>query len=111
MDVLIVQKASGPCEGNRAFGKVSIDFYRAQIKVDSVLDIAYHLALSQTNGPPHARTVYSTSCGALYPAFAMTWYLIALPFSFVMRNGSLFEGFTSCTLIRRNLPSCEILVG
>jgi hypothetical protein len=53
----------------------------------------------------------STSRGALYPALAMTWYLIALPFSLLTRSGSLVSGFTNSTFIRLNLPSREVFVG
>ncbi len=57
MNDLIVQNASGRCEGNRAFGEVSINFYHAQIKVDSVLDIVdCRASLSHNTPSQHART-------------------------------------------------------
>ena len=60
---------------------------------------------------PMCRPAYSTSRGAVYPAFAITWYLIGFPFSSVTFSGSFVAGFTNSTFSFRNFPSRAWFVG
>ena len=61
--------------------------------------------------PVRTTRPYSTSRGAVYPAFARIVYLISLPFSSLIGSGSFVAGFTNSTLIFRNLPSFDALLG
>src|SRR5229473_50898 len=81
----------------RRVTQLSTNFYQTAKLEDPELDWRARLCLA-VHG-------YSTSRGAVYPALAMIWYLIGLPFSSTIRNGSLFAGFTRSTLILRYLPS------